>query len=130
MAVRVGIDLVSVASVRESIRTHAERYLERVYTDEELRDCQTAEGVAAPERLAARFAAKEAAIKVLRPVGEGVPWRSIGLRRHPSGWPELELSGRARALAAEAGLDELAVSLTHEGEYAAATVVAQLGSAR
>lgn len=129
MPIRVGIDLVSVDCVRESIRTHADRYLQRIYTDGELRDCQTAEGVA-PERLAARFAAKEAAIKVLRPAGEGVPWRSIELRRHPSGWTELELSGRAQALAAEAGVGDLAVSLTHDGDYAAAAVVAQVGGAR
>jgi holo-[acyl-carrier protein] synthase len=127
MPIRVGIDLVSVDCVEESIRAHAERYLERVYTERELEDCRTATGVD-PERLAARFAAKEATMKVLRPDDEGIPWRAIAVQRDPSGSVDLELSGRAAALAADAGVAELAVSLTHEGAFAAAIVVAQLAA--
>lgn len=127
MPIRVGIDLVSVDSVQESVRTHATRYLERVYTESELQDCRTEAGLDA-ERLAARFAAKEAALKVLRPSDEGVAWRAIGVRRDPAGWVDLELSGRAAALAEDAGVAELAVSLTHEGPFASAVVVAELCS--
>jgi holo-[acyl-carrier protein] synthase len=128
MPIRVGTDLVAVDWVRESIRAHAGRYLERIYTEDELADCLSADGIAV-ERLAARFAAKEATLKVLRPgPADAVPWRSIGLRRHPSGWTAIELSGRAGELAAAAGVDGLAVSVAHEGEYAAATVVATLGA--
>lgn len=125
MATRVGIDLVSVDAVAESIRTHADRYLARIFTARELDDCRTSSGVD-PQRLAARFAAKEATLKVLRPDAEGIPWRSIGVRRHPSGWVDLELSGAAAALAADAGVTDMAVSLTHEGPYASAVVVAEL----
>jgi len=121
----VGIDLVPVPRVEETIRTHADRYLERIYTQGELEDCRTAEGVD-PQRLAARFAAKEATMKVLRPAGEGIPWRSIGVRRHRLGWVGLELSGRAAELAEEAGVADLALSLSHEAEMAAAVVVAEL----
>lgn len=120
---RVGTDLVSVDTVRGSIETHAEHYLERVYTRRELQDCRTAEGIN-PERLAARFAAKEATIKVLRPRETGIPWNSIEVRRDPSGWVELELSGPAATLASAAGVTELSLSITHEGEFAAAVVVA------
>jgi holo-[acyl-carrier protein] synthase len=123
MAGRVGIDLVSVEAVRESIREHGDRYLERVYTTSELSDCHTDQGILA-ERLAARFAAKEATLKVLRPNDEAVPWRSIEVRRNPSGWVELELSGQAASLASAAGLTELSLSITHEGEFAAAVVLA------
>lgn len=122
---RVGIDLVSVASVEQSIATHADRYLDRIFTEAELADCRTASGIDA-QRLAARFAAKEATLKVLRPNDVGIPWRTISVRRHPAGWSELELSGPAAALAAEAGVAELAVSFTHEGAYASAVVVAEL----
>ncbi len=125
MAVRVGIDLVSVDSVRESVERHSDRYLNRVYTPEELSDCGS-EGVVASQRLAARFAAKEAALKVLRAGDEAVPWRAVGVRRHPSGWVGLELSGRAAELAREAGVTEISLSLTHEAEYASAVVVAEL----
>lgn len=125
MAIRVGIDLVSVDAVEDAISAHADRYLRRVYTDVELADCATSEGVD-PERLAARFAAKEATLKVLRVDDEAVPWQAIGVRRERSGAVDLELSGPAAELADRAGLSGLAVSLTHEGAYAAAVVVAEL----
>jgi holo-[acyl-carrier protein] synthase len=123
MTLRVGTDLVLIDTVRESINTHAEHYLERVYTQREVDDCRTASGID-PERLAARFAAKEATLKVLRPRDQGIRWSSIEVRRDPGGWVELELSGPAAALASEAGLTELSLSICHEGEFASAVVVA------
>jgi holo-[acyl-carrier protein] synthase len=102
MPTRVGIDLVSVDAVQDAIRLHAERYLERIYTEGELKDCQTTDGVD-PLRLAARFAAKEATLKVLRPGDEEIPWRAIEVLRYPSGWVGLQLSGPAASLAASAG---------------------------
>jgi holo-[acyl-carrier protein] synthase len=123
MALRVGTDLVSVATVRGAIDEHADHYLTRIYTERELSDCRTASGVDA-ERLAARFAAKEATLKVLRPREEGIPWNSIEVRRDPGGWVELELSGPAALLASEAGVTGLSLSITHEQGFAAAIVVA------
>jgi holo-[acyl-carrier protein] synthase len=78
--------------------------------------------------LAARFAAKEATIKVLRPEDSTPAWKSIEVRRHPSGWCELHLTGEAARLAAAADVTDLAVSLTHDGDLAAAVVLAQCGS--
>jgi holo-[acyl-carrier protein] synthase len=126
---RVGIDLVSVQTVQESISEHAERYLTRIYTDQELSDCRTDTGFDA-ERLAGRFAAKEAVIKVLRPQDEPVPWQSISVRRGESGAVDLDLSGPAAALAERAGVRELALSISHEGGCACAVVVAQLDDPR
>ena len=123
MSIRVGTDLVSVAEVRESVAEHAGRYLQRIYTDREIEDCSTAAGVQS-EGLAARFAAKEATIKVLRPADQPVPWRSIEVRRDPAGWVELALSGSAAALASDAGMTELALSIAHEAGFATAVVVA------
>jgi holo-[acyl-carrier protein] synthase len=125
MARRIGIDLVSVKAVRESIEQHGERYLKRFYTEGELRDCKVEQRIAA-ERLAARFAAKEATLKVLRPGDEAIPWRSIGVVRHGPGWVTVELSGRAAELAAESGLEEFELSICHEGEYASAVVIAEV----
>jgi holo-[acyl-carrier protein] synthase len=125
--VRVGTDLVSVDTVRESIRVHAERYLERVYTQREVEDCSTPQGVD-PERLAGRFAAKEATLKVLRPREQGLPWNTIEVRRDPSGWVELELSGQAASLASDAGIVGLTLSIAHEGGFATAVVVASCSS--
>jgi holo-[acyl-carrier protein] synthase len=123
MALRVGTDLVFIDTVRGSIDTHAEHYLERVYTRREVEDCRGAQGIDA-QRLAARFAAKEATLKVLRPREEGIPWNSIEVCRDPSGWVELELSGPAAALAAQEGVTELSLSIAHEGDFATAVVIA------
>jgi holo-[acyl-carrier protein] synthase len=122
---RVGIDLVEVAGVRDSLRAHAERYLNRIYTEREVADCGGAAEIRA-DSLAARFAAKEATLKILGPAQEGVGWRSIEVVREPAGLISLELSGRAAELAREARISALAVSLSHEGDLAGAVVVATL----
>lgn len=119
MSLRVGIDTVEVAAVQAALAAHGERYLRRVYTAGEIADC---DGDA--ERLAARFAAKEAALKALRAGAGGIPWSAVEVLRAPGGHPDLALHGAAAQLAEAAGLDELAVSLTHEGGLASAVVVA------
>ena len=75
------------------------------------------------ERLASRFAAKEAAMKALGLAGRGVGWRQIEVTASDAGAPELTLHGDAKALAAGAG--DLALSLSHEGDFATAVVVTQ-----
>ncbi len=123
---RVGVDVTSIAEVAEAAADP--RYLERVYTGHE-RACCTGAAAVVAAGLAARFAAKEAVVKVLRPVGPRPPWRSIEVRRTAGGACELSLSGAASALAAEAGISELTLSLTHEGPWAAAVVVAMCDDA-
>jgi len=125
MPLRVGIDLASVELVQDAIETHGDRYLERVYTPRELQDCATgADGRPEPERIAARFAAKEATLKVLRPGDVGLPLTAIEVIRDAEGAVALKLHGPAASLADEAGITELTLSLTHEGGLAAAVVVA------
>ncbi len=124
MTIRIGLDLVAVDSVAKTLRgEHQEHYLERVYTECEVDDCREPSGRIEPERLAARFAAKEATIKALPGAGEEVRLTTIEVRSEPSGEVRVELSGRAAELAEEAGITELAISLTHEGGFAAASVV-------
>ena len=124
MSTRVGLDLVAVAGVTESLRgPERDRYLARIFTEREVADCLTPSGID-PERLAARFAAKEATLKAISTGEEGIAFRDIEVGRDPSGRVHLTLHGRAGALAAEAGLLGLALSLTHEGGFAAAVVVA------
>ncbi len=116
---RVGTDLTSVPEVRDAIAAHGDRYLRRIFAPEELEDA-----AGDPRRLAARFAAKEAVLKVLRPGDDPLPWKEIRVRRHPSGWTDLVLSGHAAERARAVGVEEWAVSLTHEGDLASAVVVA------
>ena len=128
-SVRVGIDLVTVADVAESVQHFGDRYLNRIFTPHEIACCRPGDrsghplGTYSIESLAARFAAKEAVVKVLRPQGARPEWRSIEVRRTSSGWCGIRLSGQAASQAADAGIDEFAVSLTHESMMAAAVVV-------
>jgi holo-[acyl-carrier protein] synthase len=120
--VRVGLDLISVEEVSDSVVRFGNRYLDRVYTSHELASCVGTPPVVAAG-LAARFAAKEATLKVLRALTQP-DWRSIEVRRDAGGWCSISLTGQAAALAEKAGINELTVSLTHDAAVAAAVVVA------
>ena len=123
--VGVGIDLVEVADVAAALASpRAERYLDLVYTEAERRDCTTPDGGVDPARLAARFAAKEAAWKALGDAAMQLGWRSVEVVRGRRGQPSLRLSAPAARIARSLGVRRLAVSLTHEPAYAAAVVVA------
>lgn len=125
-SLRVGVDLVRVADVASSIERFGDRYVGRVFTTEEREYCD-ASGVRGAERFAARFAAKEATLKVLRPTPhDGIDLRSIEVRHLSEGGCEIVLYDAALALARRAGVAELSLSLSHEREYATATVVARL----
>jgi holo-[acyl-carrier protein] synthase len=116
----VGVDLVRVSEVAESIQRFGDRYLRRVFTDREISQCMQRERCA--ERLAARFAAKEAIIKILRPNGHGFDWRCLEVDTTPGGWTEIVLHGKAAEHAAERGAFSWSSSLSHDGDLAVAVV--------
>ena len=122
--IRVGTDLVCVADIAASEACFGRRFLDRIYTRDEQRDANSCLALR-QHRLAARFAAKEAVIKLLRPDQGGINWRDIEVIRQPQGWCSVELHGTARLLAQSQGLVGLDLSMSHENEYATATVVAQ-----
>ncbi|MFO0614004.1 MAG: holo-ACP synthase [Polyangiaceae bacterium] len=112
MRVDVGIDLVQVSRIAESVALFGDRFLKKIFTDGELAYA-TSSPAQSMERLAARFAAKEATKKALRL--EGVGFRSIEVQRTASGACDLVLHGHSSPGA-------LSVSLSHEGDYATAIV--------
>jgi holo-[acyl-carrier protein] synthase len=123
--VTVGVDLVSVSEVRESVARFGDKYVDRIFTAAEIEYCtagSSERGVA--ERFAARFAAKEAAFKALRYGDRATDWRSVEVVRAPDGWCDLQLHGGAGQAARERGIRGLALSMSHEGEYAIAVVTA------
>lgn len=120
----VGIDFVDIDEVARSIETLGDVYLDRLFTAHERASCIGSPRSRAAS-FAARFAAKEAALKVLAPTGPRPEWRSIEVVRLPHGACELHLHGTAAALADAAGLRGFSVSLTHEGGLAAAVVVGE-----
>lgn len=123
-AFTVGLDLVRVRAIAESIAHFGQRFLERVYTPGELTYCMSNSSTA-PMRLAARFAAKEAVMKVLRVADEAVSWRSIEVEKESNGACSVKLFDEARALADAAGFVRFSLSMTHESEYAGAVVIGE-----
>ncbi|WP_295850889.1 holo-ACP synthase [uncultured Xylophilus sp.] len=123
--IRLGSDIVRIADVADALQTFGDRYLRRVFTPHEIATCRTA-AATMPSRLAARFAAKEACVKVLRPVHRWFDWRSIEVVKTSGGWCELRLHGAALRAARRQGVVSLAVSLSHDGAYAQSVVAATL----
>jgi holo-[acyl-carrier protein] synthase len=126
--VRVGTDVQGIDAVAAAVGKHGERYLDRVFTSQEVRSSTGGTGTvdaSAAASLAARFAVKEAVIKVLRPVDSGVPWPDIEVVRQPGGWSEVALSGLAADVAGAAGLDDWVISFAHDSGVALATVIAR-----
>ena len=123
MTVLVGVDFQEIDEVRESIETFGDRFVRRIYTDDEIADCR-GDAMASAPGLASRFAAKEAVFKILKD-GDGVAtWHDIEVRLE-SGQPALTLHGDAATLAARQGITTLFVSLTQTRGTAAAVVVAE-----
>ncbi|MFQ5532661.1 MAG: holo-ACP synthase [Candidatus Methylomirabilales bacterium] len=123
MIVAVGTDLVSIPRMRAVLTRYRERFCRRLYTPQEM-----AEGEARPlpeVHFASRFAAKEAVLKALGTGwGEGITWREIevlGPRGEP---PKVRLTGRAHSVAEGKGIRQLHLSLSHDGDYALAFVIA------
>jgi holo-[acyl-carrier protein] synthase len=123
-AIAIGVDIVRVAEVTAVLSRFGERYVGRVYTPHEAAYCDAGSGTVRASRFAARFAAKEAAVKALAPTGRWTDWRAIEVRRQPSGACSLALYGDAAALAGQRGIRHLALTMSHEGDLAVACVVA------
>ncbi len=111
----VGVDIVKVERIRRAIEKHGRRFAKRVLTDHEdayVRD--------RPENFAGRWAAKEAVSKVLGLGVRGVGWREIEIIRLPTGAPICRLHDRALVRANQLGMERIAVSISHEREFAVA----------
>jgi holo-[acyl-carrier protein] synthase len=121
----VGLDVVDVAEVAASLERFQDRYVSRLFTADEAAYCRAGLGSASAARFAARFAAKEATVKALQPEGPWADWRAIEVRRRKSGSCVLVLHREAAALARRRGIQRLALSMSHDGDRAAAIVVGQ-----
>ncbi|MGA2483026.1 MAG: holo-ACP synthase [Candidatus Acidiferrales bacterium] len=120
--VGLGVDIAEVSRIQASIERRGEHFLRRVFTPAEIEYCESSRN--RYERYAARFAAKEAAMKALGTGWRrGVRWVDIEVVREPSGKPVLVLRGAARAIADELGTKHIALSLTHTGAQALAQVI-------
>ena len=122
MIVGTGIDIAEVPRIRQSIERFGDRFLQRIYTAGEIRYCDSKANRF--ERYAARFAAKEAAMKALGTGwNHGVRWCDCEVVRMPGGRPTMAFHGTAGEFAAKLGVKNVALSITHTAEQAMAQVI-------
>jgi len=122
MIAGIGVDIVDISRIQAMLDRYGERFLRRVYTEAET---AYAMGGAKPaERLAGRFAVKEALMKALGTgKSHGILWRNVETVRGPMGRPVVSLHGEAGALAKKRGGGAVHVSITHDGGKAVAFVI-------
>jgi holo-[acyl-carrier protein] synthase len=118
-----GVDIIEIHRIMDLVRRFGDRFGQRVFSAEEWREHRDR-----PASLAARFAAKEAAIKALG--CSDIALHEIRVRRREGDRPRLELIGRAQARAAELGVRHVSLSLSHSRDYAVAVVVLALSTER
>jgi holo-[acyl-carrier protein] synthase len=122
MIISIGIDITEVSRVRE-VMARTPRFVERVYTQNERAYCD-GRGAVAAQHYAARFAAKEAALKALQTGWTGgIAWQDIEVASTDSGAPILIFHGRVRELYEESGARAAHLSISHTSEHAIAQVV-------
>ena len=118
---RVGFDLVKISELASSIHHFGDVFKRKLFTKSELNYAHSGTGLC-EERLATRFAAKEAVIKALQLSEAGIGWREIEVLKLPDGNCEVALHGLVAKLAKSMGVAEISLSLSHDGDYAGAVV--------
>ena len=122
MIISIGIDIIEVRRVRETIE-RTPRFAERVFTEAERAYCES-RGAVAAQHYAARFAAKEAALKALQTGWSGgISWHDVEVTAKESGAHVILFHGRARELYDETGATAAHLSIAHTTEHAIAEVV-------
>jgi|SRR5579884_2345644 holo-[acyl-carrier protein] synthase len=122
MIVGTGIDIAEVERIAESIERFGDRFIHRVFTEVEIKYCESKANRF--ERYAARFAAKEAAMKALGTGwNHGVRWRDVEVHREPGRRPTIKFHGKAAEFAARMNAKNISLSMSHTREQAIASVI-------
>jgi holo-[acyl-carrier protein] synthase len=122
MITGTGVDITEVARIHHAVERFGQRFLRRVFTPEEVRYCMAKQN--ADQRLAARFAAKEAGMKAIGTGWRrGVRWQDFEVANLPSGRPTLKLHGEAARIAGQMGVTAISLSITHTSELGMAHVI-------
>jgi holo-[acyl-carrier protein] synthase len=118
-----GIDLVDFPRIEEMVNRHDKRFLDRVFTaGEQAYAKANRNGI---EKLAGRFAAKEAVMKLVGTGWRGkIAWTDIEVVNTSTGQPEVKLSGEVKKIAEKLGITQISVSITHTANFAIASAVA------
>lgn len=123
MKIAQGIDLVDFPRIEQMFERHGQPFLDRVFTEAEQKYADTKKD--RMEKLAGRFAAKEAVLKLLGTGWRGkIAWTDIEVVNNNSGQPEVTLSGEVKKIADKLGIEHISVSITHTANFAIASAVA------
>jgi holo-[acyl-carrier protein] synthase len=118
-----GIDLVDFPRIEDMANRHGRRFLDRVYTKNEQAYADASKNRI--EKLAGRFAAKEAILKLIGTGWRGkISWKDIEVVNTPSGQPQVKLSGEVEKIARQLGIEQISISITHTANFAIASAVA------
>ena len=118
-----GIDLVDCPRIEEMVKQHGERFVNRIFTAAEQAYAEANKDRI--EKLAGRFAAKEAILKLMGTGWRGkIAWTDIEVVNNPAGQPEVTLDGEVKKLAEKHGIKHISVSITHTANFAIASAVA------
>ena len=122
MIVGTGVDITEVGRIEAAVKRFGDRFLKRVFTPAEVSYCMGKPNAA--ERLAARFAAKEAGMKAIGTgLRHGITWQDVEVLRLPGQRPVLKFSGKAAEFAARLGCKRTHLSLSHTADQAIAHVI-------
>lgn len=118
-----GIDLVDCPRIEEMVARHGERFIQRIFTAAEQAYAEANKNKI--EKLAGRFAAKEAILKLVGTGWRGkIAWTDIEIINNSSGQPEVTLGGEVEKIADKLGIKHISVSITHTANFAIASAVA------
>ena len=118
-----GIDLVDFPRIKDMVEQHGERFVNRVFTATEQAYAEA--NKARIEKLAGRFAAKEAILKLMGTGWRGkIAWTDIEIVNNPAGQPEVTLTGEVEKIANRLGIKHISISITHTANFAIASAVA------
>jgi holo-[acyl-carrier protein] synthase len=118
-----GIDLVDFGRINKMIKTHGSRFLDRVFTENE--QAYAGNKKTRIEKLAGRFAAKEAVLKLLGTGWRGkIKWTDIEVVNNPLGQPIVRLTGEVKKIASKMRIKQISISITHTANFAIASAVA------
>jgi holo-[acyl-carrier protein] synthase len=118
-----GVDLVECSRIEDLVCRHGDRFMERVFTPAEIAYAHSARN--STERLAGRFAAKEAVLKLIGTGWRGkIAWTDIEVTNDGLGRPRVRLSGEVLRIASHLGIKEVCLSITHTSQHAIASAVA------
>ena len=120
-----GVDIISVIRIKEIIDRWGDKFLKKVFTQGERSYCN--DKTIPAQHYAVRFAAKEAAFKMLGTGMRDVRWCDVYIKRDDLGKPEVKLRGRAAHKADQLGIEKLHISLSHEKKYAVAYLIGEGG---